>query len=354
MKRNSWRGWLLGSLLPLSLLTACDVHEFPDQSPAATAPVVLDLSFDGEMPLHQVVEIQTRASVDPQDYDLRYTVCIYRAAEDGTFGREEVSRLTVTKDDVADPDFRIETLLEEGFYRFIVWTDFVDAGTQTHKFFNTDRFAEIGVLTDGYAGASEFRDAFRGVTDATVQIGESPCVIPVRMERPQARYSFVSTDLAEFLTRVQTRRSGRKASADAPAETGAAPTDETTRSIDLDEFRVVVRYTGYLPSAFNLFTDRTADAATGVQFESRITQESDSEANLGFDFVLVNDEESSVQVALEIYDRDGTRLSATQPFDIPLMRGRHTIVRGNFLTSEASGGIGISPGFDGDWIYPVQ
>lgn len=351
MKRNAWRDWLLGSLLPLSLLAACDVHEFPDQSPAPTVPVVLDLSFDGEMPLHQVVEIETRAAEDPDDYDLRYTVCVYRAAEGGTFGREELTRLTVTKDDVSDPDLRIETRLEEGSYRFIVWTDHVDAGSQTHKFFNTDNFAEIGVMTDGYSGATEFRDAFRGVADATVQGGESPSVIPVRMERPQARYRFVSTDLVEFMTRVQTRRSSQKAG----AGSGAVPTDEETRSIDLNDFRVVIRYAGYMPSAFNLFTDRTADAATGIQFESRITKQSDAEADLGFDYVLVNDdEESSIRVALEIYDRDGTRLSATDPFDIPLKRGMETLVRGKFLTSEASGGIGISPGFDGEWIYPVQ
>lgn len=349
MKRNRWRVWLTEGLLPLSLLTACDVHEFPDQSPAPTAPVVLDLSFDGEMPLHQVVEIGTRVAEDPDDYDLRYTVCAYRAGEDGTFGREELTRLTVTKDDVSDPDLRIETRLEEGLYRFIVWADHVDAGTQSHRFFNTDDFAEIGVMTDSYTGATEFRDAFRGVADATVQGGESPCVIPVRMERPQARYRFVSTDLVEFMTRVQTRRSGQKAEAE------AAPTDEETRSIDLNDFRVVIRYAGYMPSAFNLFTDRTADAATGIRFESRITKQSDTEADLGFDYVLVNDdEEASIRVALEIYDRDGTRLSATDPFDIPLRRGKETLVRGKFLTSEASGGIGISPGFDGDWIYPVQ
>lgn len=117
---------------------------------------------------------------------------------------------------------------------------------------------------------------------------------------------------------------------------------------------MVVHYAGYVPSSFNLFTDQTADASTGVQFESRITRTSDSEASLGFDYVLVNEGEASVKVSLEVYDRDGTQLSATNPFDIPLMRGRHTIVRGNFLTSEASGGIGIDPGFDGDWNYPVQ
>lgn len=332
----------------MSLLVACDVHEFPDPADDGI-PVVLDLSFDPEIPLHQVVEIATRAPEEPQDYDLRYTICVYRAGADGTFGRTEETRLVVTREVVADPDFQVETRLGAGTYRFIVWTDYVASGTQ-RQFFDTEDFSEIRLSVSDYAGGTEFRDAFCGTADATVRGGETPNVVPVRMERPQARYSFVSTDLAEFMTRVQALRESRERSASQDAD----PAGEPTRSIDLDDFRVVVRYAGYMPSAFNLFTNQTADAATGVQFESRITQRSDSEADLGFDYVLVNEGKSSIQVALEVYDSDGTRLSGTEPFEIPILRGRQTVVRGNFLTSEASGGIGIDPGFDGDWNYPVQ
>ena len=31
------------------------------------------------------------------------------------------------------------------------------------------------------------------------------------------------------------------------------------------------------------------------------------------------------------------------------MRGRNTIVRGRFLTSQATGGVGIDPGFNGEY-----
>lgn len=354
MKRNLLKTLFPGGLLLLSLLVACDVHEFPAPAAPEKIPVVLDLSFDTDMPQHQVIEIKTRASENPADYDLRYTVCIYRADDEGKFDRTEMARLVVTKDDVSDPDNRIETQLDEGQYRFLIWTDYVEAGSEAHKFFNTDNFAEITVNTTDYQGNTLFRDAFDGTADATITAGQGPCEIPVQMKRPQARYTFVSTDLAEFVTRMLALRAEQEAAAAKAEGRDPETMEEPTRSIDLNEFRVIVRYPGYMPSAFNLFTDQTADAATGVQFESRITKLSESEAELGFDFVLVNGEESSIQVALDIYDRDGTRLSSTNPIEIPIVRGKQTIVRGMFLTSEASGGIGISPGFDGDWNYIVQ
>lgn len=354
MKLNQLKTLFLSGLLPMTLLVGCDVHEFPTPTKTEKVPVVLNLVFNTEIPMHQVIDTKTRASANPQDYDLRYTICIYRANSNGTFDRTEDARIIVTKDEVTDPDHHIETQLEEGAYRFIVWTDCVDAGSQDHKFFNPDDFAEVKLFPEQHQGNTAFRDAFHGTADATILTENSSREISIKMERPQARYDFVSTDLAEFITRVQSLRAKQEAAA--AKKEGRTPNlvDEPTRSVDLNDFRVVIRYSGYMPSSFNLFTNQTADAALGVKFESSISQLSESEANLGFDFVLVNGEESSIQVALDIYDRDGTRLSSTDPIEIPIVRNKQTIVRGNFFTSEASGGIGISPGFDGDLNYPVQ
>ena len=38
----------------------------------------------------------------------------------------------------------------------------------------------------------------------------------------------------------------------------------------------------------------------------------------------------------------------TPPIRVPLRRSVHTVVRGSFLLSDASGGMGIDPGYDGD------
>lgn len=168
MKRSVLKRLFLSGLPLAFLLVSCDVHEFPGPTEPAKYPVVLDLTFDTELPVYQTVDVKTRVSDDPQAYNLRYTVCIYRADAEGAFGREEERRMVVTKSVTAQPDLRIETQLEEGAYRFIVWTDFVDAGTQEHKFFRTDDFSEVALLTSEYAGSTEFRDAFRGRADAAI------------------------------------------------------------------------------------------------------------------------------------------------------------------------------------------
>ena len=56
---------------------------------------------------------------------------------------------------------------------------------------------------------------------------------------------------------------------------------------------------------------------------------------------------------LEVFDRDGTLLSSTNPIDVPIVRNKLTVVRGHFLTTRASGGIGVVTKFDGEYNYEV-
>lgn len=77
-------------------------------------------------------------------------------------------------------------------------------------------------------------------------------------------------------------------------------------------------------------------------------------AELGFDYVFVNGHESSVTVSVEIYDRDGTLLSRSQPISVPLVRNKVTIVRGKFLTVKAEGGVSIDADFDGEYNYEYR
>ena len=109
-----------------------------------------------------------------------------------------------------------------------------------------------------------------------------------------------------------------------------------------------------MPSSFNLFTDKPADVLTHVEFEGELRQLNDQEAELGFDYVFVNGTESSVQVAVLIYDQAGNLLSQTEEISVPVVRSKHNTVKGEFLTTEASGSVGISPGFDGEWNVEIQ
>ena len=57
---------------------------------------------------------------------------------------------------------------------------------------------------------------------------------------------------------------------------------------------------------------------------------------------------------VEVYDAEGKLLSSSRPVDVPLMRSKLTTVVGNFLTSDASGGVFVSPGYNGDHNIVVQ
>ena len=121
-----------------------------------------------------------------------------------------------------------------------------------------------------------------------------------------------------------------------------------TKSIDLEKYRVVIYYVGFMPDTYSLFTDKPVDSSTGVFFETGLTQISDTEASLGFDYVFVNGQSSAVTVQIGIYGPGGGRVALTDPIEVPISRSTHTIMRGGYLLSEASGGISLNPDFDGD------
>ena len=70
---------------------------------------------------------------------------------------------------------------------------------------------------------------------------------------------------------------------------------------------------------------------------------------LGFDYVLVNGSEASVQIAVEVYDYDSTLLSSTGTITVPLKRSKLTTLIGEFLTVTTQGGVGIDPSYDGEF-----
>ena len=109
-----------------------------------------------------------------------------------------------------------------------------------------------------------------------------------------------------------------------------------------------------MPCAYSMFTDKPVDSSTGVMFQSALKGLNDREASLGFDYVFVNGTESAITVQIGLYDKEGTRLSLTEPIRVPLRRNHHTVLRGKFLMSKASGGVTINPDFDGDHnlIFP--
>ena len=333
----------------------CSIHEFPDDWRTQTIPVQLSLNFSSEWPLHKEINVPLRASEAGDEPYIRYIVKVFTDTHLQADNPKADTTLVFTKPASQGlNEVRMAELLP-GDYTLYVWADYVQDSSATHYFYNASDFKEITVADiQHYSGNTVLSDAFCGTTQIAVnreQIGAQADAgqahyieASVSMKRPLAKFTFISTDYAEFVGKLLEEKEQSKSNAE-PQE---------ARALNLQEYSVVFRYTGFKPIAFNFFTNKPSDALTGIAFRSSLQALSQTEVQLGFDYVLINGSETSVPVAVEVYDGAGTLIAGVPAVEVPLLRGRHTIVRGPFLSTKASGGVGINPEFDGEYNIAIE
>ena len=348
--------FLVATLVALILaIASCDVHEWP--TPGETAPAILQLEFDTGM-----VKVEhpylAKSSSERTYYQVRHSVRVFPLNEKGEITGEATTGIVVTAPWTGKPDQEIPVQLPEGKSKITVWTDIVPVGTRGDHHYNTADFSTI-TLNTPHAGNTDTRDAFRGVvvTSVTPSIAEdSARGLVVTMQRPLAKFSFISTDIKEFVDKEYLAAKAKAVETGTTSDSLQLEEDPSKVSkIDISDYRVVFRYAGFMPHVFDIFRDKPVDSRDPgtVSFESRVSPIDEREAAIGFDHVLVNGKESSVLVILELYNKEGELLSASNPVTVPVKRGQHTIIRGKFLTTESSGGVSINPGFEDEFIVPV-
>ena len=348
MRKMRYLYYVLFSVL--TFFTACDVHEWPEEEEEPEKEIVrINLFFQTDMEEKNHF-YDARSAGTTRGYEMRYLLRAFPIDSEST-GRtvsrtavwEYMFTRAVSLNDY-DTSVDIEMNLPAGDYSLMVWADFVKSGKQENYFYAPDDFAEI-ILHGEHKANTDMRDAFHGSTEVVAtrsSVGNGTIV--VKMERPLAKFTFLTTDLQEFIDKEETK-----------AEQNASARGETyTRGVDLDDYRVIFYYTGFMPCAYNMFTGKPNDSKTGVSFESTITAINDSEASMGFDYVFVNGTESSASLIIALYNKEGKELFASNPIEVPIKRSQHTIMRGEFLTIETSGGVGIVPDFDGEYNYQVK
>ena len=349
-----WLRTALAVLCVLAMLASCDVHEFPPLS--TTAPAVLHLRFTTDLPQYDYYvtrAAETREGVHVANTPvrteglMRYVVRFYpKGTEDKGDAVADFKEYTFTRNlaDGYDADFTCD--VPPGDYTVKVWADMSSNALSSLNFYNTSNFYDV-CLNTPHCGNTDYRDAFAGTTTLSLAVSEDEtqaAEATVEMERPLAKFEFVSNDLQLFIHQ-QLQSLSQKAAAAA----GTTPEASDTRTLSLSAYRIVFYYNGYMPSSYNLFTDKPVDAVTGVSFKGDISQLSDDEASLGFDYVFVNHKATEVTVQLAIYDVSGALISTCAPVNVPLQRSRHTIVRGAFLTQKATGGVNVNPAYDDEY-----
>lgn len=336
---------ILPCALMIMALSSC-VHEWPDPVPPVDEPDVpepvecsLRLVFDSDEFEHlTTVELSQDESSKASRSDassihlMRHIVRLYPydSSKGDTYPSRNATDYheTTTLHDPSYPDYSVPLKLKPGEYDIVVWSEHAPSAFTSDYYYDTSDFFEISVLN--HSGNNHYRTAWRGLSHIFVnEDGEVTATAPgdepleeliVNMTRPMARYRFVTTDLERFLS--------------------------TSRSTTLEDYDVVIRYTGYMPSSYNLFTDKPVDSTKGITYHGESTIIDSSTASLGYDYVMVNGSNTSVQVALDLYRRsDGTKLSSSGVIDVPLKRGHYTVIRGPLLTTMAGASMGISPDF---------
>ncbi len=341
--------------MPLALLTACDVHEWPDVP--ENIPFRLKLNYEKDMTVWEHLYDGTDVTEQGlgETYNngreqgkIRYIIRAYPMSEKQRSTGDYTREFVFTKDLAEGYDHEVALDLAPGNYRIMVWSDLTEHGDKA-PYHDAGDFAGITLCGD-HEGNNDYRDGFRGTGDIALAADvteHAPGTLEITMQRPMAKFEFITNDVTAFIEREAVRASG----SDTPQ---SASEDESATRVNIEDYKVVFHYVGFMPDTYNLLTDKPVDSSTGVAFRSDLKSLNEGEASLGFDYVFVNGKESAVTVQIGIYGKDGTRLSLTEPIKVPLKRSRHTILRGSFLMSEASGGVTINPDFDGDYnlVFP--
>lgn len=329
---------LVGLSLSAAMITSSCVNEWPHPE---------DLTYDVHLLVHcetdWLPEYDMTYTRDNSDLDIIYQFKIYPKGNNTT----PVQEFSIYKDDFTRADFTVDVTLNPGSYDVYVWSDVCNANTGKSLYYDSSDFSAITYLRP-YQANSNNKDAFRGMTSFTI---DDPMELhpssteKIIMKRPLSRYIFVATDLDVFIENEVSR--GKIRSVD--TRDGSYDINSRDLEEELNNYTIKVIYPLYMPSVFDIFTDKPYDSWTGMSFNANISPITETTAAIGLDYVMIGLDPSSVQLALEIYDNEGVLIGGTQTINVPILRDRTTVIYGEFLTSQEDTGITINPDFDGQF-----
>ena len=333
-------------IIIIGSLAACNVHEWPETPEF----VELHLRLNYETDMTEWEHLYDGASVIEQglgqtydnhrDYGkIRYIVRTYPVSGKMRTTSDYTQEFVFTKDISEGYGHEVTLDVLPGNYNVMVWTDLMQTSGSSH-FYDATNFAEITLQGD-HKGNTDHRDAFRGAGNISLVadlVERAPDTLDIVMQRPLAKFELVTTDLKEFFDKEYQYLQKEAATR------GEIP---PTR-VNADDYKVVFSYSGYMPNAYSMNSDKPVDSKMGVTFESKIDILNENEASLGFDYVFVNGKEAGVSVQIGLYDSKDRQIALTEPIDVSLRRSHHTILKGSFLMEETSGGIKINTDFDGN------
>lgn len=332
---------LIVILISLLAVMSCEkVHQWPE-SGKEVDPTVIDASVDVSCEVDLDIEqIITKGSASPtytdenaEKYLRRFLVYIYEESQ----STDNLVFSNVFTQEVTDhSNLTFKADLHTRKYKAVIWMDYVLKEDKKDLYYITSNgISAIRTQpADSYRGCDDFKDAQTVVfpfdlTDQTEWFAHITIAIP--SQRPVAKITFEAIDFEEFARKEGCPEGGFEEFA--------------------KNYQIHFIYNGYLPTGFNALTQKLNDSQTGYHFDSTPKWIKDTpDARMGFDYIFVNGEQSSVTVSVEIVSKkDGTIVNRSDGIVVPTYRGKETVVRDKFFTRDYVPGIGINPEFDGEF-----
>jgi hypothetical protein len=332
-----------GAAALLMLQASCGdgdtIHFFPKNGGVNPYMIEVTVSLDIDMAFHSDTLLQTYSEMVAMsgDYDVRYIVDIYPDPGNSSVLKNRVARIVKTSDVVVTEGmYHIEDTitLPLAKYKLIAWLDYVERGTTTDKYFNTEDLQNVQIIKqDGkYTGYNVTKDAFTSKEDLDLTPYRGERFVHhhamLTMKRPFAVYQIRTDDIQEYITYYHTH-----------SYTDIRP-DQTT-----------LAYKMFFPLGYNCYLNvplnYTAGVGYGYEIEEIIPEH---EAIVASDFVFVEDD-TSYAVDFEMFDADGKHINTCLDVRINLKRNYLTILRSQFLTRDLNdSSIGINDRFDEELI----
>ena len=270
---------------------------------------------------------------------LRYVVDLYRVC--GVQSQFVERRVLFADVETPSPQVVARFDVDAAKYRVLVWCDYVRDDVREAWYYVTDDLRSV-VYADVAVVDNNDKDAFSGVKDVDLSHWcslrcHNEVVVDMTLERPKGRLKCVATDVEDYLK---------------------------NSSAALDDIMAVVTYTQYVSAGYNVETQRPNYFVPTRRFVSKAHVGADGEFELFYDYVFVNGTETNVMLNFALYNGDveiadsgevvGNEISSWSGIVVPLRRNRETVIEGRLLTtSYGTGGVGIDPGFENEYVIEI-
>ncbi|HIZ87783.1 MAG TPA: hypothetical protein IAC03_06460 [Candidatus Coprenecus pullistercoris] len=314
-----------GIIPAILLLAAGCVHEYPEEN-AAVDPteIALNIGLSTPAPLTQ----------SPSGY-VYFTAWLYKGDNTGTPVACYTASAARGSDGIASVSF--DASLHAGKYTLAVFAASSPDSTGDGCVYDVSDLSGIVFKDNAYTGSDDLKECYdlRMEIDLPYDRWFGTDSVEGILEYPVGRVEIISEDAAEFATK---QLAGRL---DAVPE---VLSDEFWQA-----YRIRWDYALYSPVGYNAVTGVPNLTDTGVGFLTDLTPISEDETHLGFDYIFVNGESTTVNISLSLYEQaTGERINTYSGIKADIYKGRVTVIRGDYLTTEQGSGVGIDPGFEDD------